>query len=129
MASCVDNLTYELRWLGPDVRIVPQSQEVTLGEFECSVTGTILSARPQAAFETAAEAQAQLEPHLRRWELQVELETGRRMEFRLSSSHVVDRPAGVGGPAQHFVGVHDYMTISDSLSVAASSYLPPPPES
>jgi hypothetical protein len=122
----VEVLTYDIRWLNPAVRVLPAGQQVVLGAFNCTVDETTLTARPTSLFRTAEEAQSMFEPHLRAWELEIELETGHRIEFRLSSSHAVDGPAVPGGPTHHMVGVHDYLSMTGSVQVIVQSSLPAP---
>jgi hypothetical protein len=122
----VEVLTYEIRWLNPAVRVLPAGQHVVLGEFDCTIDMATLTARPTSLFRTEEEAQGMFEPHLRAWELEIELETGYRIEFRLSSSHAVDGPAEPVGPTHHVVGLNDYLSMTDSLQVIVQSALPGP---
>lgn len=124
MTPRVTVLTYEVAWLTGPPSVLPPRQELSLGDFDCVLEGTVLTATPRGAYPTEAEATAAMEPHLRAWELELELDRGYRVEFRLTGSHAVD--AEPGQPKHFVVGIGEHLTMSDSLQVTAHTDLPSP---
>jgi hypothetical protein len=67
-----------------------------LGDFDCRLETGHLEATPNKHFVSEAAARQELEPHLRAWELQAELQDDLRVCFRFSSARVVDRRLTAG---------------------------------
>jgi hypothetical protein len=117
-------LTYDIRWLDPGFSMTPPKTELTLGDFDCTIEGAQLTARPKGQYANATEGRTALEPLLDTWALQLELENGYRVEFRLSGS--LAKEAKADGTTHHQVGLHEYLSISDALSVDIGGRIPEP---
>jgi hypothetical protein len=70
--------------------------EGALAGFRCRLADRTLVAEPDADFPDAASGRAALEPHLRGWEVQLELERGIWIEFRFEGAEVIDRQPAAG---------------------------------
>jgi hypothetical protein len=117
-------LTYEIRWLDPSLRMTPPKTEFTLGDFACTIDGDRLTAIPSHTYGDETSARAALEPHLRDWELQLELEHGDRAEFRLSGS--MAKEVAADGTKHYQAGVNTYISITSSVSANVGAAIPAP---
>jgi hypothetical protein len=120
----LDTLTYSIRWLDPGFSMTPPKTELTLSDFDCTIDGERLIARPKGQYANETEARAALEPLLEAWTLQLELENGYRVEFRLSDS--MAKEVRADGTTHHVVGLHTVLSMSDSLSIAVGARIPEP---
>jgi hypothetical protein len=119
-------LSYEIVWASANFRVTPPVTSQTLGDFDCEIEGNILTARPQdATYPTEAAGRASLEPHLRAWELQLELEYGYRVEFRTKGSSAEEPKED--GRREITAGINENVGCAlDSVSAIVTQKLPPP---
>ena len=59
-----------------------------VGDFECTIKGDTLNARPQTHFEDEQSGRAALEPHLETWAAVIELESQVPIRFRYGEASV-----------------------------------------
>jgi hypothetical protein len=125
MTPRVTGLTYDVVWLTGASQVVPARQELVLGDFDCVLDGATLTATPRGTYHSDVEAEAALEPHLRAWELELELDRGYRMEFRFStSSAVADNDDGEA--THHFLRARMSATAAVSAELSVHATLPGP---
>jgi hypothetical protein len=120
----LESLTYEIRWLDPGFRMTPRKLELPVGDFDCFVDGDQITAVPKSVYPDARAGAAALEPHLRAWELQLELEQGHRVEFRLSGSAA--KEVAPDGTKHYQIGLNEYIGMSSSVSVGLVAAIPAP---
>ena len=125
----VETLTYEFRVVTGGHHFANANAWCgRLGDFDCVLEHAILTARPTTHYATAAEARDALEPLLRGWEAQIELERAYQAEFNFASATVVDRNPPRGGQTRELQAtVTGRPTISADVSVE-HGYYPSPPE-
>jgi hypothetical protein len=124
MMSPVTSLSYELVWLDPSFKVTPQRMQVTLGNFDCVIEASTLTATPRDKIAEQADAIVLLDPLLAAWALQLELEQGWRVAFRIGSAISEETPSD--GPKVVKLTLADHIGMSDSASVEARTDLPPP---
>jgi hypothetical protein len=101
--------------------------EGDLAGFKCRLADKTLTAEPKADFPDSASGRAALEPHLRAWEVQLELERGMWAEFRFESAEVIDRQPDSG---HHEIALESGVTATAVMSaelVRGFAVYPPPP--
>ena len=125
----VETLTYEFRVVTGGHHFANANAWCgRLGDFDCVLENATLTARTTAHYATAAEARDALEPLLRGWEAQIELERAYQAEFNFASATVVDRNPPLGGQTRELQAtVTGRATISADVSVEHDDY-PSPPE-
>jgi hypothetical protein len=104
--------------------MTPPKTELTLGDFDCTIEGDQLTAVPKGIYADASAGRAALEPHLREWELQLELDQGYRVEFRLSGSSA--KEVAADGTKHYQVGLNEYLGFSSSVSADVGASIPAP---
>jgi hypothetical protein len=118
----VELLTYELVLLDDRHDFERASAwDGDIGGFTCHLEGGTLEARSKANFADVERAQEALDPHLRAWALQAELEDGIRMEFRFRSAR---GPRGTHVMVDSAIGVEEALAIR----VGHGSYPAPSPK-
>ncbi len=122
--SVVD-MAYTMKSLASDRQVEAREDNprVTLGDFECEVSGTTVTAFPAKRFETVEEARAELEPYLRDWEAELDLR-GLPVRFDFATSH--EKADAEEGQAQHHnvtatasVGVSATVSVKATVTLAA----------
>jgi hypothetical protein len=102
--------------------------EGELAGFKSRLADEMLTAEPEADFPDSASGRAVLEPHLRAWEVQLELERGMWVEFRFESAEVIDRQPD---PRHHEMALESAVTatavMSAELTRGFAVYPSPPP--
>jgi hypothetical protein len=107
--------------------------EGDLGGFRCRLHEGTLEARPSADYADAETACLALKPHLRVWELWLELDSNLRMEFRYASAQVVGTQSTPSTPGSGAIDLHvEFAETGQAvdniiLTVGHSEYPPPPP--
>jgi hypothetical protein len=112
-------------WLTGGSRVVPVRRELVLGDFDCVLDGETLTATPRGTYHSDLEAEAALDPHLRTWELELELNRGYRMEFRFRTSSAV-ADGDNGGAAHHFLRARLSATAAVYAELSVHATLPDP---
>jgi hypothetical protein len=112
-------------WLTGGSRVVPVRRELVLGDFDCVLDGEALTATPRGTYHSDLEAEAALDPHLRTWELELELNRGYRMEFRFRTSSAV-ADGDDGGTTHHFLRARFSATAAVYAELSVHATLPGP---
>lgn len=97
-----------------------------LADFDCELKSDQLFLTPRKTFHTVEEARDVIEPFLRAWELDSELNANIRIEFRFSSARV-DQTDATSSSTTVSVHAAEVLLISDSATahVSHSSYPSP----
>lgn len=101
-----------------------------LGDFRCRLHRGTLEARPSVAYGDVDAARQALEPHLRAWELSLELDSNIRTEFRYTSAQVAGSQSTTGsGSVDTHAELAEVGVVADNLIVTEKhgAYPPPPP--
>jgi hypothetical protein len=107
--------------------------EGELGGFRCRLRDGILEAWPSAEYADVKTTPLALEPHLRVWELWLELDSNLRTEFRYASAQVVGTQSTPSTPGSGAIDLHvEFAETGQAvdnliLTVGHSEYPPPPP--
>lgn len=125
MPTQLVRISYEFRDVDqPTAYDQAQPWKGQLGDFDCTLENGRLDAIPKVSLASIQDGRALLEPLLRAWELETELQTGIRVEFRFGGGEVIDpsnpRTKQVHGAAE--------ISLAGELSakVARSNHPPPP---
>lgn len=86
----VERLTYEVKWQGPHRVSSDDRLRAELPGFACSLEKGTLVAEPIASFASPESARAELEPHLRDWEVEWELLESLPIRFDYQGAQLVD---------------------------------------
>jgi hypothetical protein len=105
----------------------PPPTSLVRASFRGVTSGGKLVVEPSVHFESSEAARADIEPHLRAWELYAALDGKPQLRFMYESAKMIDRSPG-GDRALH-AEMGDVLILGDSVSfhVTAAAY-PQPPE-
>jgi hypothetical protein len=126
----VSHLRYSIRH-GDDTSFVdPPGVHATTNSFEALLEEGILTVTMLEHFSSVDHARAVVDPYLRAWELQDELQGARTgIEFVYESAEVIDRdppPPGERKVVKLEAGLYSVSGMSATLHVGRRSYPPPP---
>ena len=116
----VIDLTYAIKSLVADreVEAREDSPPITLGDFECTVSGKELRAVPTREFATIDEARAALEPYFADWEVEYDMR-GLPIRLEFAVGHV-ENPSTGGQTSQHEIVASATVGVSVSMHIKAA---------
>lgn len=122
----VTQLTYRIHWIdaGHSVAADAPKLDVVLAGFNCELFNGRLTARPQQHYPDADSAAAELEPPLRAWEAEAELENGLGMEFVFEAAAVTDLAITPGTISASAIG-SSFTTGTASIALTLPEYPQP----
>ncbi len=126
MPARVEQLVYAVEWEAQDARIHSAHQELQIGDFDCVIDGTTMTARPRRTFATEGEADESLAPRLQSWAYDLELDHGQPVKFRLSESRSIDEETGPITTRRRQVSASAALSFAGSLDISPSTLLPLP---
>lgn len=121
----VADMTYEVVWLTGASPFTDTRVAVTLGDFDCVLDGSTLTATPRTPYRSCADAEAALAPLLHGWEYDIEFPLGYRLEFRYGSCSEIAEGQPCE-PVQRFVQLRGTVSAAASVALSVSTSLPPP---